>query len=66
MRHTSSGGASSLYAQTSEARAAGEEPVQIPGKDHDQEDEAEAVNSGSGQRTGEEQAAENQRIDPPV
>ncbi len=68
MTETSSGGASPLYPQTPEALAAAEEPVQIPGGDHDRVDEAEddTVNSGSGQRTGEEQAAENQQSDPPV
>lgn len=66
MSQTSSGGASPLYPQKPEALAAAEEPVQIPGRDHDQVDEAEAVNSESGQRTGEEQAAENQQNDPPV
>ncbi len=66
MSETSSGGASPLYPHTPEALAAAEEPVQIPGGDQDQVDEAEAVNSGSGQPTGEEQAAENQQNDPPV
>ncbi len=66
MSQTSSGGAGPLYPQTPAAHAAAEEPVQIPGGDHDQVDGAEGVTSGSGHRTGEEQAAENQENDPPV
>ncbi len=66
MSQSSSGGAGPLYPRTPEALAAAEEPVEIPGGDHDQVDEAEAVSAGSIQRTGEEQAAENQQNDPPA